>query len=381
MTKTPSSELQIEAVSSPASLKDFIAVPWELYSDDPHWIPPLLFEIKQRLDVNKNPFFAHAHWQAWIARRGGKLVGRISAQVDQLHQERYGDKTGYFGMIEFEDNPETSAALFQAAENWLREQGMAGVCGPFNLSINEEVGLLVEGFDTPPCVMMGHSLPYVGPLVEAAGYQKVQDLLAYDLKPDFQAPKVMTSLARRVSNKVSVRPLNRKQLTQELEIIRDIFNDAWSENWGYVPWTDAEFKDIGELISLLLDDDLIQIAELDGYPVAFVVVMPNINEAVRDLNGRLFPFGWMKLLWRLKVRFPKTARVPLLGVRKEFHHTRLGPTLAFMVTEAVKNPLIKRGVTNVELSWILESNDGMRNITEAITAKVYKRYRMYEKHL
>lgn len=381
MTTSPASGLQIEAVTSAKGLKAFIQVPWALYGDDPNWLAPLRFELKQRLNTSKNPFFEHASWQAWVARRDGKLVGRISAQIDQLHQQRYGDHTGYFGMIEAEENPETFAALFQHAENWLREQGMQRVCGPFNLSINEEVGLLVEGFDTPPRIMMGHAPSYAGAMVEACGYRTVQNLLAYDIHPDFEAPKVMTSLARRASKHIKVRPFNRKNMAADLEVIREVFNDAWSENWGYVPWTDAEFKDIGEMLMLLMDDDLIQIAELDGRPAAFIVAMPNVNEAARDLNGSLLPFGWAKLLWRLKVGFPKTARVPLMGVRKEYQHTRQGPTLAFMVIDAVRKALHQRGVTSVEMSWILEGNEGMRNIIEVIGGEVYKRYRMYEKDL
>ncbi len=381
MSKNSPAGLQIDAVGQLASINDFIDVPWMLYGDDPHWVPPLRFEIKQRLNVDKNPFFEHARWQGWVARRDGQLVGRISAQVDQLHQQRYGDNTGYFGMIESEKNPQTTEALFAVAENWLREQGMARVCGPLNLSINEEVGLLVEGFDTPPQIMMGHSLPYLGSLVEAAGYSPAQELLAYDIHPDFEVPRVMASLAKRASKRIKVRPLNRKQLAQDLGVIRDIFNDAWSDNWGYVPWTDAEFKDIGEMMTLLMPDEMIQIAELDGEPVAFIVAMPNVNEAARDLNGRLLPFGWAKLLWRLKVKFPSSARIPLMGVRKEYQHTRLGPTLAFMVIDEVRKPLIKRGVSNVEMSWILEGNEGMRNIIEVIGGKIYKRYRIYEKTL
>lgn len=381
MTITPPGELQIQAVGQSSTIKDFIDVPWMLYGDDPCWVPPLRFEIKQRLDVKKNPFFEHARWQGWVARRNGRLVGRISAQVDDLHLQRYKDKTGYFGMIESEDNQQTVDALFKVAEGWLREQGMTRVVGPFNLSVNEEVGLLVDGFDTPPQIMMGHSRPYLDSLLGHAGYSSVQELLAYDIKPDFEAPRVMTALAKRASKRIKVRPMNRKQLQQDLGVIRDIFNDAWAQNWGYVPWTDAEFKDIGEMISMLMPAELIQIAELDGEPVAFIVAMPNVNEAAGDLNGRLLPFGWAKLLWRLKVKFPSSARVPLMGVRMEHQHTRLGPTLAFMVVDAVRQHLIERGVTRVEMSWILEGNDGMRNIIETIGGKVYKRYRMYEKDL
>ena len=380
MSRSPVTSYQIRPVSDRKQLDEFIAIPWSVYRDDPHWVPPLLFEQRQRL-TPKNPFFQHAHWQAWTAWSGDRPVGRVSAQVDRLYLEQHTDKTGYFGMLEVEDSPELVAALLATAENWLREQGMQQVRGPFNLSINEECGVLVDGFNTPPYIMMGHARPYYGAHIEAAGYHAARDLLAYQIATDFEAPAVMTRLAEKAGRDVTIRPLRRKQLKQELEILRDIFNDAWVDNWGFTPFTAAEFADIGELLTLLVDDDFVQIAEIGNRPVAMVVALPNINEVIRDLNGRLLPTGWLKLLWRLKIGYPETARVPLLGVRKEYQHTRLGPALAFMVTDAVRRGLRRRKIRNVELSWILEDNSGMRNITEAIGGVAYKRYRVYEKPL
>jgi hypothetical protein len=258
---------------------------------------------------------------------------------------------------------------------------MERVTGPFNLSVNEECGLLVDGFETPPCIMMGHARPYYGQHLEQLGFGKARDLLAYHVAPDFEAPKVMRSLARKASTRVRVRQLQRKRFAAELAVLRDIFNDAWSQNWGFVPFTEAEFEEVGKAMSFLLDDDFVQIAEVDGEPAAMIIALPNINEAIRDLHGRLLPFGWLKLLWRLKVRYPRSARVPLMGVRKQFQHSRLGPTLAFMVIDAVRQALIRRGIRDVELSWILEDNAGMRNIIESIGGIAYKRYRLYEKSL
>lgn len=379
---TPSSNItRIEPVANKRQLKTFITMPWTIYAGDPHWIAPLLFEQKQRLSTQKNPFFEHARWQAWTAWRDGRIVGRISAQIDRLHQEQHQDDTGYFGMLEAENKTETFSLLLQTAENWLRSQGMRRARGPLNLSINEEAGLLVDGFETPPFIMMGHARKYYGPCLEEAGYCKAQDLLAYHVRPDFDAPAVMTRLREKTGHQIRVRPLKRKQLKQEFEVLRDIFNDAWSDNWGFVPFTRAEFADIGQLVSLLVDDDFIQIAEIDQRPVAMIVAMPNINEAIRDLNGKLLPVGWAKLLWRLKIRYPGTARVPLMGVRKEFHYKRLGTALAFRVIDAVRQALIRRGITRVELSWILENNISMCNIIETISGIAYKRYRIYEKSL
>lgn len=373
--------ISIEPVANGKQLDEFIASPWPLYQNDPNWVAPLVFEQKQRFSPQKNPFFEHARWKAWIARRGDRIVGRISAQIDQLHLDQYKDNTGYFGLIEAEDDAVTFASLFETAENWLRDKGMTRVRGPYNLSSNEECGLLVDGFQTPSFIMMGHAPPYYGPGVEAAGYRRARDLLAYTIRPDFEAPKVMLRLAEKAGAKVKIRSLRRRHVKEDLEILRDIFNDAWSSNWGFVPFTKAEFADAGELLTKLADDDFMQIAEIAGRPVAMIFAMPNINEVIRDLNGRLLPFGWAKLLWRLKVRYPHSARIPLMGVRKEYHHLRLGPTLAFLVIDAVRKGLIRRGITQVELGWILEDNDGMRNIIETIGGVAYKRYRIYEKEL
>ena len=276
-------------MQSARELDRFIRVPWTVYADDPVWIPPLLLERKQHLS-SRNPFFKHATWQAWIAYRDNRAVGRISAQIDQLHQQHHGNEHGFFGMLEAEDNLETFAALLRCAEDWLRGQGIREVSGPFNLSINEECGLLVEGLDTPPSVMMGHARPYYPNHLQGLGYAPVQDLLAYRVRPDFDAPPVMTALLKKSGGGVWVRPLRRSDLKGELHILRDIFNDAWSQNWGFVPFTEEEFQEIGHLLTALVDDHFVQIAELDQTPVAMIVALPNINEAIRDLNGRLLPF-------------------------------------------------------------------------------------------
>lgn len=373
--------LHVVPVFGKAELDRFIRIPDALFQFDPAWISPLLIERRMHLSVRSNPYFQHARWRAWIAWRGQQPVGRISAQVDALHLERYSDATGFFGMLDAEDRLETFEALFGVAEQWLRDQGMRRVRGPFNLSINAEIGTLIEGFDTPPMIMMGHARPYYGRCVEACGYRKAKDTLAYVVAPDFPAPAVMQRMARRVAHSVTVRPLEPKRFDDEMSVLRSIFNDAWEENWGFVPFTAAEFRDMGRSLRFLVGPDLIQIAEVNGEPAAFIVALPNVNEAIRGLGGRLLPTGWFKLLWRLKVRYPETARVPLMGVRRRFQRTRLGPQLAFLVIDAVRQCLHRRGVKNVEMSWILEDNDGMRSIIEAIGGRAYKRYRVYERQL
>ena len=375
------SQLEIREVTGKKALKAFIRVPWSIYKDDPNWIAPLLFERKEALS-SKNPFFKHAVWRAWIAYQDGKPVGRISAQIDELHQQRYNNKTGFFGLIEAPDDFDIFSALFEAAENWLRENGMQHIVGPFNLSINQEVGILVEGFDTPPRVMTSHSPRYYGAAIEACGYQSAQDMLAYELDiHSYTSPVSMQDLISRNSDRVKVRQLDPKNKVADFDRMRDIFNDAWQDNWNFVPFTQEEFRTIGKELSMVVPADFMQIAEIDGEAAAFIVLLPDINEVSADLNGRLLPFGWAKLLWRLKVRFPKACRMPLMGVRQKYQKTIFGPTMAFMLIESVIMPGMSRKGETVEMSWILDSNKPTINIIEKFGGKITKRYRMYEKEL
>lgn len=373
--------LRVVPVDSKADLDQFITLPSIIFRSDSAWVPSLLLERRQHLSARTNPWFEHARWKAWLAWRGNRPVGRISAQIDELHLERHADATGFFGMLDAEDQEETFAALLDTAEQWLRSKGMSRIRGPFNLSINDEAGLLVEGFDTPPMFMMGHARPYYHTHVEQCGYHKAKDLLAYIVSADFPTPKIMQRLIGRSMQRIRVRALDFSRFNEELHTLRDIFNDAWSENWGFVPFTDAEFKELGRNLRSMIAPEMIQIAEVDGVPAAFVVAIPNINEAIRDLNGKLLPFGWAKLLWRLKVRFPKTVRSPLLGVRRVFQDTPLGPGLAFLVIDAAVKQVRARGAQRIEMSWILEDNAGMRHIGESMGGEIYKRYRVYEKPL
>ncbi len=381
MNTPQTNAIDIKEVSGKQALDIFIRVPWEIYKDDPNWVAPLIIERREALSP-KNPFFEHAQWCAWIAYLDGKPVGRISAQIDELHQQRYDTQTGFFGLIEAIDNDDVFKALFDTAEGWLRGQGMREILGPFNLGINQELGVLVEGFDTPPYVMMGHSLPYYDAAIERCGYQAEQELLAYEMdNKTLTIPRVMSSLIDRSPSRVNVRSLRRNEKPVELEVMRDIFNDAWDSNWNFVPFTHNEFAAIGKELLMLLPPDFIQIAEIDGEAAAFVVLIPNLNEAIADLNGRLLPFGWAKLLWRLKVRFPRTARVALMGVRQKYQNTRFGPALAYMVIKAAMDAGTARGLERAEMSWVLSHNHGVRNIIESIGGEITKRYRMYGKDL
>ena len=360
---------------------DFLRLPSVLYAHDPFWVAPLEFEVRERI-WGSNPFLKHASVAAWVAYdAAGRPAGRITAQWDLLHQQTHADARGAFGFFEVAEDPAIAGALLREATAWLRSQGARRVRGPLNLGVNEECGLLVEGFDSPPSVMMGHGLPRYDALLRSLGLTPAKDLLAYRVAPDFEAPRVMRRLAEAGGTRVRVRPLDTRNRTRELALIRDIFNDAWARNFGFVPFTEEEFADVGRMVTLLSPSDYVQIAEVDGVPVAFIVAMPNVNEIARALGGKLLPFGWLKLLWGLKVRHPRSARVPLMGVRQSFQQSRLGPGLAFLVIDAVRKSLCGRGVREVEMSWILEDNSGMRSIIEAIGGVLCKRYRLYEMEL
>lgn len=373
-------QISVVTVDDSRKRRDFLHLPERIYADDPAWLPPLLLEQKQRVFQNK-PLFAHCEVTRWVAYRDGLPVGRITAQFDRLQPEEPGGKVGYFGMLEAVDDAAVFAALIETAENWLRARGAAYLRGPYNLSINEEIGLLVENFDTPPFIMMGHARPYYKKHLEDHGLAGIKDLLTYMVRPDFVAPDVMTKLAERASRKVKIRPFNRKSKAAEFEAMRDIFNDGWSDNWGFVPFTHEEFEETAKVLTMLLPDDFIQFAEIEGKPVAFITAFPNINELIGDLGGRLLPFGWARLLWRLKMKGTRSARVALMGVRKEHQYSRLGPTLAFLIIDAVRKAMVRRGIESVEMGWILEDNDGMRHIIEAIGSTIHKRYRIYQKNL
>ncbi len=378
--KPVGSKVTVRPVMSYRDMGRFIDVPWYIYANDPLWVPPL--RLERRFHFSRfNPFFKHGEWQAWVAYQNGQPVGRISAQIDSLHRERYGADSGHFGLLECIDDSEVFAALILNAEAWLASRQVRHVSGPFNLSINQECGILVDGFDTPPVIMMPHSPRWYGRLLEEQGYLPAKDLLAYKVRVDFEIPRVMQVLINRFSSRATLRTLKRNHFDEEMETLRDIFNDAWSENWGFIPFTREEFAELGTSLRLLLPDEFIQIAEVDGKAVAFMVGLPNLNEVLIELNGSLFPFGWLKIIKKIRNKEIRTGRIPLMGVRKQFHNTPLGLALACLVIDAPRQAGIARGIEEVEMSWILEDNVAMRSILDSIGSKQYKRYRIYGKTL
>jgi hypothetical protein len=382
MNRSEIAQVEIVPVAGAAMLKRFIRMPYRLHRDDPNYIAPLEIEREQALSPRHNPYFEHADAQFWLARRGGRDVGRISAQIDRLAPPVAGDKVGHFGMIAAEDDAAVIAALFATAETWLRERGCARVRGPFNLSINEETGLLVDGFDTPPMLMMGHDRAYLGPRIEALGYARAKDLLAYlyDARTPLP-PAVRKRLDGVAQSQLSVRPMDMRRYREEITTITSIFNDAWANNWGFVPLTPAETEHMAKALKPVLDPELVSIVESQGQAVGFGVTLPNVNEAIRNFGGRLLPFNWARLLWRLKVTDVKSARVPLMGVRRNAVPGLSAALVPYLVIEGMRRRCLARGFREIELSWILEDNRPMRRMIESIGGRVYKTYRVYEKAL
>lgn len=376
--------LRIVAVETPKEFDAFLRLPWSIYKNDPNWVPPLLMELKERLDPKKNPFFQHARARYWLAYRGKKAVGRISGQIDDLGVAHLGEKIGNFGFFECENDAETAKALLQTAEDWLRSEGMVTIYGPYCPTLNEEPGIMVDGFDAPPMMLMAHSLDYYSGLVEAAGYAKVKDLYAYyrDIRRPFLPEAVKKLIAKvQASGRVKLRRINMREYDRDLGIILEIFNDAWMENWGYVPMTDAELKHTADGMKLLIRDDYVYIAELEGEPMGMMVTLPNLNEIAARINGSLLPFGWAKFLWWLKIGRHRTVRVPLMGVRRSIQNKPTGAVIAFMLIEAIRSNAAAQGATHAELSWILEDNLRMRGILENVGCDLYKTYRVYGKSL
>ena len=377
------SSVTIRPVASKADRKAFVDLAWTVYRDDPAWIPPLKDEVHGLLSPGKNPWFEHARAELFLAERGGRVVGRISGQVDDLVLDQMGAGTGQWGMFEALDG-EAAADLIETAENWLREQGMTRALGPISLSIWDEPGLEIEGFDEPPTAMMAHHRPVYQQWIEAAGYEKAKDLITYALDiTNWQDPLIDRLIAAGERNpRIRIRTVDKSRFDEEARLILNLLNDAWSNNWGYVPLTESEIAYAGKKLKPIIFEELVRIAEVDGEPVAFMLTIPDINELTKDLNGDLFPFNWIKLLWRLRKPRTRRLRVPLMGVAKSLHGSRLASQLAFMMIEFTRRDAVSKfGATHGEFGWILEDNKGMLSIAQLPGATLNHRYRIYEKTL
>lgn len=379
----PMSDLQIRTVSTRRDRAAFVDFAWEIYRDDQAWVPPLKSEVHALLDPSKNPWFGHGRAALFLATRDGRVVGRISAQVDDLVQVHMEKGLGQWGLFEALDS-ETAAALILRAEQWLRDQGMTKALGPISISIWDEPGLLIDGFDQPPMVMMGHHRPEYRAWIEAAGYLKAKDLYTYELDIRVDMVPLIDRLikAGEKNPRIRIREVDKSKFDAEAAIILNLLNDAWSENWGYVPLTEAEIAYAGKKLKPIIYEDLVRIAEVDGEPAAFMITIPDINELIADLDGRLFPLGWAKLLWRLRNPRTRRVRVPLMGVAKKWQGTRLAGQLAFMLIEFTRRVCVaKYGVHTGEFGWVLEDNQGMMSIAQLPGANINHTYRIYEKAL
>jgi len=369
--------LEIVPVAGKRQFETFIKLPWKIYKGDPAWVPPLLMELRATLDIKKNPFFLHSKIQNYLAYRGKSPVGRISAIVDDNYNDFQNQQTGFFGFFESINDPTVSRALFSAAAEWIRRQGMNRILGPTNPSTNNMLGLLIDAFDKPPVLQMPYNPDYYVNLVEDFGLGKAHDLYAYymeDIIPISDKIRRVAELVRK-RKKVTVRSVNMKRLDEEIQLIKTVYNDAWERNWGFVPWTDEELEYMAADLKMAAIPDLVMFAYVDGELAGWALALPDLNQAMKRINGRMFPIGMFKLLWYS--RKINMLRVLTLGVRKKFQGMGLDAVL-YYETYTRGN---KHGFHRGEFSWILEDNHPMRNAMENWGAKIYKTYRLYGKDL
>ncbi|MDX1642098.1 MAG: GNAT family N-acetyltransferase [Balneolaceae bacterium] len=339
---------------------------------------PLLMEQKKLIDEKKNPFYNNAEIALFLAKLNGEIAGRIAAIIDHRYNEYHNTKTGFFGFFESIDNENTSNLLFKVAEDWLRDKGMKDVLGPSNPGMMDEIGFLVDGFEKYPSILMPYHKPYYDKLAKTAGYEKEMDLLTYLVTQSSvdreRAERAVKIVRKRLPN-LKIRKINLKKIKEEVHIIREIFNEAWKDNWGFIPLSTEEFDALADDLKMIVDDDFAHIAEIDGKPIGFSVALPDYNQIFRNMNGRLFPFGIFKLLWN-KRKIDK-IRTALMGVLPEYQGKGID---VLMHREAINNGL-EKGVDSSEVGWILENNIQMIRVAERIGGSLDKRYRMYSKKL
>jgi hypothetical protein len=370
--------VEILPVKNGRALQQFIKLPWKIYRDDSYWVPPLIVDMKKLLNRAKNPFFAHSNAEFFIAYRKGEPVGRIAAILNNNHNDFHKERTGFFGFFECLKDQEAALALLQRAEIWARERGMTELRGPMNYSTNDTVGLLIEGFGSSPFIMMTHNPPYYASLMETAGYEKSMDLYAWFLLTKKGLNPKITRVGEKVlkDENIRIRTINMKRFSDDVAIIKNIYNDAWSNNWGFVPMTDAEFEHMAKELKPAVDPRVLLIAEKHGEPVAFSLALPDFNQAFKKINGRLFPTGLIKLLYH--ARHIHQVRVLALGIAKKVQNFNgLGAALYY---ESFRRG-VEAGYRSCEFSWTLETNNLINRSMQLFGAEIYKRYRVYRKTL
>lgn len=369
--------VEIIPVTSKAEREAFIRLPWLVYRDDPCWVPPLLMERREFLDREKNPFFEFGEVELFLARRGDDVVGRIAAVEDCNHNAFHGSRWGGFGLFESIDDTEVAEALFEAAAEWCAGRGLERLWGPVSFSTNYECGLLVEGFEDPPAISMGYNPRYYERLFLAAGLARTKDLWAWELSPHAPIPEKVSRIAEKVRERegLTVRPVRLERLDEELAVIQSVYNEAWEDNWGFVPMTPAELEKTGSDLKRIAIADFILIAEVEGVPVAFSLTLPDFNQALRRVNGRLFPTGFMRLLWH--ARKIDRARLMALGIKADYRKRGIDAVLYKDTILAVRRLGYRAG----EIGWTLEDNDLVNRAIASMGGRRYKTYRMYERSL
>ena len=373
-------EIKVIEVKSKRDIKDFVDFQFYIYKNDSYWVPPIKFERMQFFNPNKNPFYKNADIALFIAKKDGKSVGTIAAIINYNHNKLYNDNVGFFGCFEVIDNYEVAKLLFDKVKDWLKEKNMDTMRGPVNFSTNEECGLLIDGFDSPPVCMMTYNPEYYIDLIERYGFKKAMDLYAYWIsleelrKKANKLPEKLTRVVNKIKKRKNlvIRNIDMKKFDEEVERFKKIYNSAWEKNWGFVPMTDAEIEHLANGLKKFIDPELIFIAEIDGSPVGFSLNVPDINQPLLRIKGKLLPFGWIKYLWyKRKIDI---CRVFAMGVLEKYR--RLGIN-ALMHYEASKN-ILSKGYKGVEMSWILENNVMTNREIKAMGGKIYKTYHIYD---
>jgi len=367
----------VEKIETRRALAEFIRFPWTVYRDDPNWVPPLIVDLKEKLNRKKNPFFEHAEMDLFLTRRNGRPTGRVAAILDRNHNEFHNEKVVFFGLYESLNDPETACSLLETVAAWGAARGMDTLRGPMNLSMNEECAFLLEGFDSPPAIMMPYNPPYYLDLMEGCGLAKAKDLFAYFASRDHQVSEKVAEIADRVRRETQIvlRPVTKSSIGRDIEKIKNIYNTAWERNWGFVPWTKNEIAYMGEKLKQIADTRLILLAEHEGRAVGFAFGLPNLNEAIKKIDGRLTPLGLAKFLYyRRKV---KGMRAVVFGILKEYRQTGLS---YFLYSELEKS-VFRAGYEWGEMSWLLEDNDPVNRFNLSVGGRLYKKYRIYEKKI
>ena len=379
------SKIDVIAVETPSDIKRFLELPYDIYRGQPAWAPPLRLERSDQLNPEKNPAARNLDRQLFLAVQNGRDVGRIAAFTNPDHDAQHDSETAFFGYFDTVDDPDVLQVLLDEAQNWAKVKGRTRLVGPAQWGVNEEVGLLIDGFEYPNVMLMPYGRPYYQPAVESAGFSKVVDMLAFqaDLNEGYPRPKmtrIMVDYAKR-SDAISWRPLDSRDFHGEITRAMHIFNDAWSDNWGFLPFPDEAIQHLAKEMKPLIAPERFLMGSIDGELAAYLCLLPDLNELSRGFNGKLLPLNWAKLVYRLKTQKAKQARIPLMGLRKKYHNTRKGLALVAALCEESFEVARQAGFTHCELSWILDDNEGMISICKQASAKPYKTYRMYEKRI